>query len=223
MPGDWTLSMMWVRMPGETWSGATVAFVGMWLVMMVPMMLPSLAPMLWRYRQAVGGIGESRVVPLATVVSFAYYSVWTLVGLAVFPLGVGLTAVEVRLPSVSRAVPLAVGAVVLLAGALQFSPWKARHLACCRDAPERGSQLRADAATAWRLGVHLGVHCVLSCANLTVILLMIGVMDLRAMAAVTAAITAERLAPSGERAARVVGAVVVGSGILLIARAAGMG
>ena len=223
MSGDWTMSMMWVRMPGETWSGATVAFVGMWVVMMVPMMLPSLAPMLWRYRHAVGGIGESRLVPLATLVSFAYFAVWTLVGLAVFPLGVGLTAVEVRLPSVSRAVPLAVGAVVLLAGALQFSPWKARHLACCREAPERGSPLRADVVTAWRLGVHLGVHCVLSCANMTVILLVIGMMDLRAMAAVTAAITAERLAPSGERAARVVGAVVVGSGVLLIARAAGMG
>jgi hypothetical protein len=43
------------------------------------------------------------------------------------------------------------------------------------------------------------------------------------MAAVTAAVTVERLAPAGERVARAVGAVVVGAGLLLIARAAGVG
>jgi hypothetical protein len=45
-------------------------------------------------------------------------------------------------------------------------------------------------------------------------------MDLRAMALVTAAITAERLAPRGELVARVLGIVFVGLGSLLIARAA---
>ncbi len=45
------------------------------------------------------------------------------------------------------------------------------------------------------------------------ILLVIGVMDLRAMALVTAAITVERLAPAGERVARAIGAVVVGGGV----------
>jgi hypothetical protein len=43
------------------------------------------------------------------------------------------------------------------------------------------------------------------------------------MAVVTTAITAERLAPAGERLARAIGAVVVGAGVLLIARAAGIG
>jgi predicted metal-binding membrane protein len=51
------------------------------------------------------------------------------------------------------------------------------------------------------------------------ILLVIGVMDLRA-AVVAAAITIERLAPAGERVARTIGAVVVGAGLFLIARAA---
>ncbi len=36
------------------------------------------------------------------------------------------------------------------------------------------------------------------------------------MAFVTAAITAERLAPAGERVAQAVGALVVGAGLLLI-------
>jgi hypothetical protein len=48
-------------------------------------------------------------------------------------------------------------------------------------------------------------------------------MDLRAMALVMAAITIERLAPAGERIARGVGVVVIGAGLLLIARAAGLG
>jgi predicted metal-binding membrane protein len=56
---------------------------------------------------------------------------------------------------------------------------------------------------------------------LTAILLVIGVMDLRAMAVVTAAITGERLAPRGESVARAIGAVIAGAGLLLIARAAG--
>jgi predicted metal-binding membrane protein len=56
-----------------------------------------------------------------------------------------------------------------------------------------------------------------------VILLVIGVMDLRAMAVVPAAITVERLATAGERVARITGAVFVGAGVFLIARAAGLG
>jgi predicted metal-binding membrane protein len=48
-------------------------------------------------------------------------------------------------------------------------------------------------------------------------------MDLRAMAVVAAAITVERLAAAGERVARATGTVVVGAGLFLIARAAGLG
>jgi predicted metal-binding membrane protein len=62
-------------------------------------------------------------------------------------------------------------------------------------------------------------RCSYGCAGLTAVLLTIGVMDLRAMAFVTAAITAELLAPSGERVARIVGVVVFGTGLLLIVRA----
>ena len=80
----------------------------------------------------------------------------------------------------------------------------------------------ADAGTAWRHGMRLGLHCSCCSAGLTAILLVIGVMDLRVMAVVTAAITAERLAPAGERVARAIGVVVVGAGLFLIARAAGL-
>jgi len=59
MPGGWTMSMAWMRMPGQTWPGDAAAFLGISVVMMVAMMLPSLVPMLWRYRQAVGRPGET--------------------------------------------------------------------------------------------------------------------------------------------------------------------
>jgi predicted metal-binding membrane protein len=222
MPRGWTMSMAWMRMPGQTWPGAAASFLGMWVVMMAAMMLPSLAPMLWRYRQALGRPGGTRLGRLTALVGVGYFFVWTGFGMAAFPLGVALAEVEMQLPELARAVPIAVGVVVLTAGALQFTAWKAHHLACCREAPG-GRTLPADAGTAWRHGLRLGLHCSSCCAGLTATLLVIGVMDLRAMAVVAAAITAERLAPAGERVARAIGVVTVGVGLFLIGRAAGLG
>src|SRR5436190_22094220 len=84
MPGGWTMSMAWMRMPGQTWPGAAASFVGMWVVMMVAMMLPSLVPMLWRYRQAVGRTGETRLGRLTALVGVGYFVVWTVFGMAAF-------------------------------------------------------------------------------------------------------------------------------------------
>jgi predicted metal-binding membrane protein len=220
MPGDWTMSMAWMRRPGQTWPGAAASFLGMWVVMTAAMMLPSLVPMLWRYRQAVGGPGETRLGRLTTLVGAGYFFVWTVLGMAAFPLGVALAAVEMERPALARAVPSAVGVIVLIAGVLQFTAWKARQLACCREAP--GRAFAPDGGTAWRHGLRLGLECSRCCGGLMTILLVIGVMDLPAMAVVAAAITAERLAPAGERVARAIGAVVVVAGLFLITRAAGI-
>ncbi|MFL6599827.1 MAG: DUF2182 domain-containing protein [Steroidobacteraceae bacterium] len=219
MPGGWTMSMAWMRMPGQTWLEATASFLGMWAVMMLAMMLPSLIPMLWRYRQAVGRTGETHLGLLTALVGAGYFFVWTAFGLIAFPLGVAVATVEMQQPALARAVPFAVGMVVLIAGALQFTAWKAHHLACCREGLGCNHRFPAKAATAWRHGVRLGVQCSYCCAGLTAILLVSGVMDLRAMAVVTVAITVERLAPAGEHAARAIGAVVVGAGLFLIALA----
>ena len=224
MPGGWTMSMAWMRMPGQSWPGAAASFLGMWVVMMVAMMLPSLAPILWRYREAVSGTDEARPCPtsldrLTVLVGVGYLFVWTVFGMAVFPLGVALATAEMEQPALARSVPIAAGVVVLIAGALQFTAWKAHHLACWRET--LGRSRTADAGMAWRQGLRLGLHCGRCCANLTTILLVIGVMDLRAMAVVTAAMTVERLAPAGERVARAIGAVAVGAGLFLIARALG--
>jgi predicted metal-binding membrane protein len=223
MPGGWTMSMAWMRMPGQTWVDAAASFMGMWVVMMLAMMLPSLVPMLARYRHAIGHTGAARRDGLTALAGLAYFAVWTLFGVLAFPLGALLAAAAMYAPVVARAVPPATGGVVLLAGAVQLTAWKARHLACCRETPGYTRRLPADVGTAWRHGLSLGVHCSYCCAAMMGVLLVVGVMDLGAMAAIAAAITAERLAPPGERVARAIGAVLLVAGAWLIARAAGIG
>jgi len=222
MPGGWTMSMAWMRMPGQTWAGAAGSSLGMWVVMMVAMMLPSLVPMLWRHREAVTRAAESRLGLLTALVGLGYFYVWTLFGIVALPLGFALAEAEMQYAALSRAVPIAAGAIVLIAGACQFTVWKAHHLACCRYESAPVPPLRGDPGSAWRHGLRLGVHCSSCCGNLILTLLVIGVMDLRVMAIVTVAITAERLAPAGERVARTIGAVCAGAGVVLLARATGL-
>ena len=85
-------------MPGQTWPGAAASFFGMWVVMMVAMMMPCLVPMLWRYRKAVSRTSGTRLSLLTALVGVGYFFVWTLFGIAAFPLGVTLSAIEMQLP-----------------------------------------------------------------------------------------------------------------------------
>ena len=146
---------------------------------------------------------------------------WTLFGMALLPFGTAVETVEMQLPDLARAAPVVVGAVVVMAGAFQLTRWKAHHLASCREAPGC-STLPPSARTAVRDGLRIGLHCCHSCAGFVATLLAVGVMDGRALAVVTAAITAERLAPSGERIARATGALAVAAGLILIVRAGGL-
>jgi len=212
MPGGWTMSMAWMRMPGQGWLGAAATFIGMWSVMMVAMMLPTFLPMLMRYRATVADSGAS-LSRLTGLVAAGYFFVWTLAGVSVYPLGLALAAAEMRSPMLAQTVPVALGVLMVTAGLVQFTAWKRRQLACCRASPPRAA---ANASAAWRHGLKLGRDCVRCCASLTTVLLAIGVMDLRAMAAVTALITAERLAPAGERVPRGIGMTLVLCGLFLV-------
>jgi len=107
---------------------------------------PSLVPALRRYRAATD----------AAIAGFAYFAVWTAVGLAVYPLDVALSSIEMRVPVVA-------GIVMVIAGAWQFTAWKARRLACCHAAHDAR---QAAPSTPWRDGLRLGIHCVACCGNL---------------------------------------------------------
>jgi predicted metal-binding membrane protein len=74
-----------------------------------------------------------------------------------------------------------------------------------------------------RFGWVSALHCIYCCAGFTAVLLAIGVMDLPALALVTALITVERLALRGDLVVQVVGAVVAGVGLFWTARAAVLG
>lgn len=220
MPGGWTLSMTWIRMPGETWFGATTTFLEMWLVMMGVMMLPTLVPWLWRYRQALSPTNSVGRDWLTAVAGTGYVLVWTLIGGLVYPVGIMLTMIEVVRPDVARLVPMAAGGVVFGAGAIQLTAWKLRRLAHCFGHPDQGRVPPPDTHSAWRCGLRLGWRCVTSCANLMAITLAIGLMDLGSMTAIMAAIALERVAPPDRRIARLIGAPAVGLGLYLLARAA---
>jgi len=194
MPGGWSMSM--------------ASFLAMWLLMMAAMMLPSLVAMLSRYRLALRRYGERRLAPPTALAAAGYFAVWTGVGALLYPLGSLLAAAEMRSPALARAVPLASGAVLLVAGLVQLTRWKLERLLRCRDPLACCGTPRADAMGAWRQGLRLGAECCLCCAGLIAALVALGVMDLRAMGLVTAAITAERVSPWPRRVAR-------GTGILL--------
>jgi predicted metal-binding membrane protein len=189
--------------------------------MMVAMMLPSLVPMLSSYRRSVRGHNETPLGGLTALAGAGYFCVWAVFGAVAYPLGVALAEAEMRWSALARSVPLATGVVLLTAGCVQFTAWKARQLGCCRNAPAHGRWLSPDARSAWEYGLRLGVHCSLCCISFMAILLVTDVMDLGNMVIITAAITVERFARRPERAARVIGVVVIAAGVLLIARALG--
>ncbi|AFQ47876.1 DUF2182 domain-containing protein [Burkholderia cepacia] len=225
MAVGWTLSAGWLRPCGWRPGHGFAAFAGMWGAMTVTMMLPVLAPVLWRYRQGLGPLGDARAAWFVVIAGAGYFAVWMAVGAVVFLVGGALAAAATRLLALADAMPFAAGAVVLGAGGLQFSVWKIRRLACCRHVPDAECTRRAGAGAgaAWRYGVQAALRCGACCGNLMAIALAAGAMDLRVMAVVTAAIAAERLAPAGgERGARMlVGGVAIGAGVVMIARAAG--
>lgn len=221
MPGDWTLSMIWMRMPDQSWLGAAAMFLAMWVVMTAVMMLPSLAPSLWRYHRAACRTAATSPACLTAWVGVGYLVAWTAVGVAIFVLGAALAAIAMRHPAVARLVPILAGAVVVTAGVVQCSEWKARHLACCQASSVHGGASPTRAGNAWRHGLRLGVHCCCSCAALMAVGLALGVMNTMVMSLVAMAVTAERLAPAGARVARGTAVAVLLVGILLVVRATG--
>jgi predicted metal-binding membrane protein len=217
MPGGWTLSMMWMSMPGQGRLGAAAWFVVMWIVMMVAMMLPTLVPALSGYRREVG----RQTGDLGTLTALAaggYFSLWAVLGAGVYLLGTSVTAAEMRSSAVAGWAPIAAGVIVLLAGALQFTRWKTRQLERCREGLACVGQSSPDRWNTYRQGVHFGVHCALCCLGFMLVLLVTGVMELITTAVLGMAIAAERLSPSPQGATRAVGGVLLGAGVLLLAR-----
>jgi predicted metal-binding membrane protein len=219
MPGGWTMSMVWMPMASQSRIAAGAMFGAMWLAMMVAMMLPSSLPMLLIYRRVVTFRGERHPGALMWIMSAGYFLVWTLFGVLAYIAGAAIADAAMWSASISRTVPLAAGAGLVVAGSYQLTPWKAACLTHCRDP---FSLIGSHVDRGWRgavaLGVHHGVFCTGCCWALMVMQLMIGVMNPGAMAAIATVIALEKILARGPLIARIVGIAAIGVGVITLAR-----
>lgn len=208
MPGGWMMSMMWMRMPGQSWTISAAMFLLMWLAMMVAMMMPSSLPTFLKTRR--------RWVSLCYMAS-GYFAIWLAAGIAIYALGVALATVEMQSDLLSRAVPWLTGASLIAAGAFQFTRWKMTHLLRCRS-PFGCAVSRLQNESSFRLGCKQGVECCICCTSPMTILLVLGMMNPLVIILVAIVIAAEKLLPRPAFAARLIGIFAVAAGITIIAR-----
>lgn len=219
MPGGWSMSMAWMRMPEQTWVGACASFVAMWTLMMVAMMLPSLVPMLLNYRRHLREHNEPHLAQMTWLAGAGYFFVWALLGAAVYPIGVSLSMAAMHSEELASRVPIIVGIVVILAGCFQVTSWKTGQLLRCRDLSDCGPLPASGRWGAWMQGIRMGQRCGICCIGLMVVLLVAGVMDVVVMGLITAAITAERLVNASGRVGRALGFAVILVGAVMTLRA----
>lgn len=212
MPGGWSMSTIWMPMCGRTWAQTGAAFIGMWTVMMIAMMVPSLSPSLLRYWEYARRAGPGDAVRLTFCLGASYFFAWAALGAATFAAGAPLAAVLLRSGALVRYAPVLSGSVMLVAGFAQFTGWKARRLACCRMSSRHSLTPSTTIRGASGAGLRLALDCGCCCANLMAVTLAAGIMDVCVMAAVTAALNAERLAPTCWRAKEGVGYLVIAAG-----------
>ncbi len=172
--------------------GALGWFLGVWVVMMAAMMLPSMAPTAALYARMTRRRGLDQ--PLLFTV--AYLLVWGAVGLlayGVFELGRSLFGGALAWHAGGRWVA---GGVLALTAVYELTPLKDACLAHCRS--PLGFLLghwRDGRRGALEMGGRHAVWCLGCCAGLMVALFALGVMSLTWMVLVAALIALEKTLP----------------------------
>lgn len=198
----------------------------MWWIMMIAMMVPSAAPMVLLYARVYRKGQESGrlTAPVVPTAAFAagYLVAWLAFSLLAvllhFLLERGGLVHGMAMSSNSRILS---GALLLVAGAYQLSPWKNRCLAHCRSpAAFLSSHWRRSAAGAVRMGIDHGLWCAGCCWSLMLLLFVGGVMNLGWIAGLAVIVLGEKLLPFGRWFAAGTGLALVASGIWWLARAA---
>lgn len=219
MPGGWMMTMVWMRMLGQTWTASAAMFLLMWLAMMLAMMLPSALPMLLSYRRTQYGRGAIRLGVPTLAVAIGYFFIWLLIGTLVYPIGVAFALATMRSSGLSDAEPVLAAAVLIIAGTIQFTSWKMRWLRRCRD-PQTCTVLRmfGKNRTAWRYGLSQGISCAICCLGPMAVLLALGVMNLVVMAILTVVMAMEQLLPKPEWVVRISGMAIAAAGLFMMVR-----
>ena len=207
---------MSLGMEGSAGIASFIAFVGMWLVMMVAMMLPSSYPTLLLHRtvyrkrnpNASGG---------TFLFALAYFLIWTASG-AFFYLGyLSIGLMRSHVPGSDVAILRAAGFALILSGLYQCSWLKRACLRHCRNPLHFVMEHWHDGKFgSLRMGAVHGVYCFGCCWGLMVILFVMGIMHLGWMAAVGALILIEKVLPSGKWIPNAIGVLFVAAGGVVV-------
>ncbi|MGC9950348.1 MAG: DUF2182 domain-containing protein [Bryobacteraceae bacterium] len=193
------------------------AFVAGWTLMTIAMMLPTSAPLILLFHRMVSG--RSRAGWLVASLLAGYLGVWAAFGFALHLAIEGLRAAATRIAWIDRN-PWAAGAAILLcAGAYQFSPLKYACLDKCRSPmmflTGRWQGVR-PAREAFRLGVAHGAYCLGCCWSLMLLMFVAGMGSLAWMLVLGVAMGAEKNFRWGRRLSPVLGALLVAAGLTAI-------
>jgi predicted metal-binding membrane protein len=196
----------------------TAGLAGMWSIMMVAMMLPSVAPVILLFAGVTRRRRQQGVLaaPVAVFV-LGYLLVW--VGFAIVAaLGQSLLHSAALLsPTMASSSPLLGGALLIVAGAYQWLPAKGACLSHCRSPLGFFSlEWREGSTGALVMGLRHGSYCVGCCWALMALLFVAGVMNLLWVAVIAVFVLAEKVVPNGRLLGRITGALLVVWGLWLM-------
>jgi predicted metal-binding membrane protein len=214
MSGSMSGASAWM-MTAE-WDGPHLALLAaMWIAMMIGMMLPSAAPMLLLYAAAARGrSGGSRSGWRVYSMAAGYLLVWIAFSLFATLLQRILTTLLLLSPMMESRSPLVSGVLLMGAGIYQMTPLKRTCLVSC-SAPMvfLMRRWREGPGGAFALGIEHGLFCVGCCWALMLLLFAGGVMNLAVIAALTAVVLIEKLAPGNLVLVRVIGILLIIGGL----------
>jgi predicted metal-binding membrane protein len=202
----------WIALIAGTPMSDPGTFLVAWIVMMAAMMLPSSAPMFLLFRLSASDRphGELRTLAFGA----GYLLVWAVVGVVVLLARQLLDAVvspDLR--------PVGVAAVLLAAGAYQFTPLKATCLRACQTPADfLVRHWRSGTLGALRLGLDHGLYCLGCCWALMAVLVAAGGMGLAWVALIALIVLVEKLVPRAIWFSRVVGVAFAVGGLLVLLR-----
>jgi predicted metal-binding membrane protein len=187
-------------------------FLAVWIAMMVATMFPATAPMILMVARISANKRSAghAVSPLKYFLA-GYLLLWTALGVPTYFLAVGAESLASRVDLVSDNAARIGGALIVAGGLYQFSKLKDRCLTACRSPLHFVmAHWRDGRLGALKMGVHHGWHCAGCCWALMLVMFPLGMMNVAALATVTALIYAEKVLPLGNR-------IRYGAGVALIA------
>jgi predicted metal-binding membrane protein len=190
---------------------ALAGFIGMWMLMMAAMMLPSVAPVASMYQRSVRSTRALRLSGFAA----GYLLAWAAAGVPAYLLTRLVEQLVMARPG--AATGIAVG-IFAACGSYQLTPLKSRCLRHCRSPMSLllhyGSYRGAFRDV--RAGLHHGAYCLGCCWALMALFVVVGVMNLGAMVVLAAVVLAEKLWVHGEAVARVAGGAALVAAVAVV-------